>query len=60
MSCGHCARAVTAALESVAGVHSVAVDLESGRAEVEGSADIELLIAAVAAEGYGAEPVSLE
>ncbi|QVL50581.1 MAG: heavy-metal-associated domain-containing protein [Thiocapsa sp.] len=59
MSCGHCVRAVTAALESVAGVESVAVDLESGRAGVEGRADVDALIAVVVAEGYGAEQVPL-
>jgi copper chaperone len=60
MSCGHCVRAVTSALESVAGVESVAVDLELGRARVEGQADAAALIAAVVAEGYGAEPASHE
>jgi copper chaperone len=60
MSCGHCVRAVTGALESVAGVESVAVDLDLGRASVEGQADIDALIAAVVAEGYGAEPAPLE
>ncbi|UHD17347.1 CopZ family metallochaperone [Thiocapsa bogorovii] len=56
MSCAHCVRAVTSALESVAGVESVVVDLELGRARVEGQADADALIAAVVAEGYGAEP----
>jgi copper chaperone len=59
MTCGHCVRAVTAALESVVGVESVAVDLDSGLAGVEGRADVEALIAAVVAEGYGAEQVPL-
>ena len=56
MSCGHCVRAVSSALEAVAGVESVAVDLELGRACVEGQADVDALVAAVVAEGYGAEP----
>lgn len=60
MSCGHCVRAVTSALESVVGVESVAVDLERGRARVEGQADVDALIAAVVAEGYGAETASPE
>ena len=34
MSCQHCVRAVTQAIESVAGVESVAVDLASGLALV--------------------------
>jgi copper chaperone len=37
----------------------VAVDLDSGLAGVEGRADVEALIAAVVAEGYGAEQVPL-
>ncbi|SDW12260.1 CopZ family metallochaperone [Thiocapsa roseopersicina] len=60
MSCGHCVRAVTSALETVAGVESVAVDLELGRARVEGQADLYALVAAVVAEGYGAEPAPPE
>ncbi|EGV20403.1 CopZ family metallochaperone [Thiocapsa marina] len=56
MSCAHCVRAVTSALESVAGVESVEVDLDLARARVEGHADADALIAAVVAEGYGAEP----
>ncbi len=60
MSCGHCVRAVTAALESVVGVESVAVDLELGRARIEGRVEPDALIAAVVAEGYGAEAMSLE
>ncbi|WP_296811896.1 cation transporter [Thiocapsa sp.] len=60
MSCGHCVRAVTSALESVAGVESVAVDLELGRARVEGQADVDALVAAVVAEGYGAESAPFE
>lgn len=35
MSCGHCQRAVTAALAPLAGVISVAVDLVSGTATVQ-------------------------
>ncbi|HSO81898.1 CopZ family metallochaperone [Thiocapsa sp.] len=60
MSCGHCVRAVTSALEAVAGVESAVVDLELGCARVEGQADLDALIAAVVAEGYGAEPAPSE
>jgi copper chaperone len=55
MSCQHCVRAVSQALESVAGVEAIAVDLESGRALVDGNADVDALIAAVVAAGYAAE-----
>lgn len=34
MSCGHCQKAVTDALKSLDGVHSVEVDLEGGKATV--------------------------
>lgn len=59
MSCEHCARAVKEALEAVNGVTRVeTVELESGRARVEGQVDAGVLVAAVTAVGYAAEPVS--
>jgi copper chaperone len=54
MTCHHCVMAVTKALESVDGVRSVKVDLEAGRAEVDGAADVRAMIAAVQEEGYRA------
>jgi len=57
MTCGHCQAAVKSALESVAGVGAVHVDLKNGYAKIEGSADIALLLAAVEAEGYQATVV---
>ena len=55
MSCQHCVKAVDAALADVPGVDRVvAVRLDEGEAEVEGSADTNALIAAVAEEGYEA------
>ncbi len=56
MSCQHCVRAVTESLTSVSGVERVEVDLASGLATVEGSADAGALIAAVKEAGYEAEP----
>ena len=58
MTCGHCKAAVQKALEAVEGVTSVNVDLDNGSAQIEGTAQIELLIAAVAEEGYNASAVS--
>ena len=55
MTCGHCVRTVTGALKGVRGVKAAEVDLHSGIAKVEGAADPEALIAAVAEEGYKAE-----
>ena len=56
MSCQHCVKAVNEALAGVAGVEKVVeVNLESGEARVEGSADVAALIAAVEEEGYQAQ-----
>jgi copper chaperone len=54
MTCDHCQKAVTSALEGVDGVASAQVDLAAGRARVEGDADVQRLIAAVVDEGYRA------
>jgi copper chaperone len=54
MTCGHCQSAVEGALEAVAGVEAVRVDLAKGVAEVEGNVDASALVAAVEDEGYQA------
>ena len=54
MTCDHCQHAVKGALESVEGVKNATVDLTTGTAKVEGSADLNTLIAAVEEEGYQA------
>ena len=58
MTCGHCQKAVTEALESVEGVTKVDVNLESGMAKVEGSSSTSALISAVEEEGYSASVTS--
>ena len=58
MTCNHCQHAVKGALESVEGVQSATVDLATGSAKVEGSADLSTLIAAVEEEGYQAAPAN--
>lgn len=59
MSCDHCVRAVTLALEKVAGVDRVVeVSLERGQAIVEGTVDPADLLQAIEDEGYNAEVVS--
>ena len=58
MSCGHCARTVTEALESVGGVKKAEVDLAGGRAVVdyeETQTSPGALVGAVMDEGYTAE-----
>jgi copper chaperone len=54
MTCHHCVMAVTKALESVVGVTKAEVDLDRGRAVVDGDADVQAMIAAVQEEGYQA------
>jgi copper chaperone len=55
MTCMHCVKAVTKALAEVPGVlGEPRVDLEQGRATVEGSPDPSALVAAVKEAGYGA------
>ena len=56
MTCGHCEAAVRKALALVPGVTEVvAVDRERAEAVVDGTADVQALVAAVVAEGYQAE-----
>lgn len=52
MSCSACVRGITVALSHVPGVTKVDVDI--GRAVVEGGADQDSLIVAVENAGYGA------
>jgi copper chaperone len=54
MSCEHCEQTVAEALEGVAGVTGVSVDLDGGRATVEGEAAAADLVAAVEDAGYEA------
>lgn len=56
MTCGHCRAAVESALRDVSGVTAVSVDLEHGRAEVKGEADLSSLVRAVEEAGYDASP----
>ncbi|QQD73011.1 CopZ family metallochaperone [Acidithiobacillus ferrivorans] len=55
MTCEHCVRAVTKALEGVPGVEKADVTLTPGEAVVHGQASTAALIAAVKEEGYEAE-----
>lgn len=59
MNCQHCVQAVKDALEGVAGVaRAERLELDSGRALVEGEVDPQALVAAVEAAGYSATIVS--
>jgi len=57
MHCSHCRVKVEQALQKVAGVYGVAVDLDGGTAEVDfdGKTAPEALVAAVKAAGYDAK-----
>ena len=54
MSCGHCAAAVTKALEALPGVSAVKVDLADGRVSFQSTAPIapEELARVIKAAGY--------
>jgi copper chaperone CopZ len=57
MTCVGCANTVTRVLARVPGVDGARVDLASGCAIVTGDVRVEDLVAAVAAAGYGAQPL---
>ncbi len=56
MTCGHCVRAVTAAITARDADATVRIDLASGRVEVESDAPRADLAAAIAEEGYSVTP----
>ncbi|MEO9612774.1 MAG: heavy metal translocating P-type ATPase [Nitratireductor sp.] len=57
MSCASCVGRVEKALAAVPGVTGASVNLATEKASVKGVADIDALIAAIAAAGYQARPV---
>jgi len=52
MTCGHCVRAVTAAITDLDAAASVRIDLATGQVEVESGRPRAELAAAIVAEGY--------
>ncbi len=57
MSCDHCVRTVTRALQAVPGVERVReVSVARGEAVLEGSPSAEAIVAALEEAGYTAEP----
>ncbi len=61
MTCGHCVKAVTMALQDVAGVSEVAVSLEDAQAQVkydDSMTSLENLKSAIIAEGYSIAPAA--
>lgn len=55
MSCGHCAAAVTRAIQRLDATAAVSVDLASGRVSVDGRLGREDVARAIAAAGYTVE-----
>ena len=56
MSCGHCVRAVTQAIQALDPVARVEVDLAAQLVRVESSLEVERIEAAIAEEGYEVAP----
>lgn len=56
MSCGHCVRAVTQAIQSLDQAASVEVDLAAGLVRVQGNLDAAQIQAAIREEGYDVAP----
>ncbi|MDH4417244.1 MAG: cation transporter [Acidovorax sp.] len=52
MTCGHCERAVTQAVQQVDPTAQVRIDRASGTVDVDSTAPREALAAAIAEEGY--------
>jgi copper chaperone len=52
MTCGHCVRAVTQAVQSVDPAAEVKVDLASGRVQVQSASDPAAIARAIEDEGY--------
>ncbi len=52
MSCGHCVSAITAAVQPLPGVASVAVDLAASTVTVAGTPDPDTVAAAIEDCGY--------
>ena len=56
MTCGHCVSAITSAVEPLAGVTGVEVDLKAGTVRVDGAADRAAVAAAIEDAGYDVQP----
>ncbi|WP_219062559.1 heavy-metal-associated domain-containing protein [Pseudomonas sp. UMAB-08] len=57
MTCGHCVRAITQALQSSDPAADVQVDLASGEVRVESSLTAEAIISLISAEGYAVQVI---
>ncbi len=57
MSCGHCVRAITSAVQAGDEQARVEVDLAKQAVQVESRQSLEQVLAAIRAEGYAVEAV---
>ena len=53
MSCGHCVKAITEALQAKDPAASVRIDLAAKEVGVESALTVDQVIAAISEEGYG-------
>ncbi|OQX14741.1 MAG: hypothetical protein BWK76_14155 [Desulfobulbaceae bacterium A2] len=60
MRCGHCAEAVTKALNALPGLHDTTIDLEQGLARCQGAAAAEEIRKAILAIGFAVTQISEE
>lgn len=56
MHCASCVGRIETVLRNVPGVSGASVNLATGRARIEGAADVAALVSAIAAAGYRARP----
>lgn len=56
MSCGHCVRAITTAVQAGDPAAEVQVDLGAGEVRVASQLSLEQLLQVIRAEGYAVEP----
>ncbi|MDB5969387.1 MAG: heavy metal transport/detoxification protein [Hydrocarboniphaga sp.] len=52
MTCGHCVRAVTRAVQTLDPAATVAIDLPTGHARIETAQSTQAIATAIRAEGY--------
>ncbi|UCE31981.1 MAG: heavy-metal-associated domain-containing protein [Burkholderiales bacterium] len=57
MSCAHCVRAITQAVQEIDASAQVDADLDAKTVRVESSADAQALRGAIGAAGYSAQPL---
>jgi copper chaperone len=52
MTCAHCVRAITRAIQALQPASRVGVDLDAGTVSIDGEVDAAQAVAAIEAEGY--------